>query len=309
MGVAFSFLSAICWAFSTTYARKAQNRAEIGRLAGLFVTLVVNNGINLLIFSASMLLGVSHSFPRDGMVPFVLGGVLNSLIGRGLFFVCIFYIGAARAGVVKAITPIFAILGGSLLLGERVTSLAAVSVAAVLSGVFLISVESAQRVGSAVPACGAAAEKRGGPGGVQKKGILIGSVASAFLALGNVFRKAGMNVVQDPILGVSVGSLSALLGCVIFLAATGRAREMAFSIRHPEPDYVVSGAATSGALYFLFLALNYIPISIANSLTSTEPLFTLAIGFLLLRQSEKLTWKTAAGAFTVVAGAAILVLM
>ena len=68
----------------------------------------------------------------------------------------------------------------------------------------------------------------------------------------------------------------------------------------------MSGLSTSVALYFLFTSLQMIPLSIANSLTAAEPLFTLLLGRLLLGRQEKPTPALVAGALSTVLGAVLL---
>lgn len=58
--------------------------------------------------------------------------------------------------------------------------------------------------------------------------------------------------------------------------------------------------------FFLFCALEVIPLSIANALTALKPLFTLFFSRLLLGQQERATWQTELGAMATVAGAVIL---
>lgn len=81
---------------------------------------------------------------------------------------------------------------------------------------------------------------------------------------------------------------------------------MAKALKRLDGNYAMSGVCTSFALFFLFHALELIPLSIANSLTALEPLFTLIFSGLLLGRQEKVTWQTGLGAAATVLGAIIL---
>ena len=137
------------------------------------------------------------------------------------------------------------------------------------------------------------------------RGVLFGLLASLFLALGNLFRKLGVSAIPSSSVGVFVGSLSALSVLSVFLLITGPGI-LRQALRHLDRDYAVSGLSTSVALYFLFTSLQMIPLSIANSLTAAEPLFTLLLGRLLLGRQEKPTTALVAGALSTVLGAVLL---
>ena len=156
-------------------------------------------------------------------------------------------------------------------------------------------------------AIGGARRNQGGAAwdGTAVRGVLFGLLASLFLALGNLFRKLGVSAIPSSSVGVFVGSLSALSVLSVFLLITGPGI-LRQALRHLDRDYAVSGLSTSVALYFLFTSLQMIPLSIANSLTAAEPLFTLLLGRLLLGRQEKPTTALVAGALSTVLGAVLL---
>ena len=106
MGELFALINAAGWSCGMVFARRAQQRAQVGILGGLYCSLLVNTVINLMMFLGGLLAQPLPPVTVRGMVFFVLGGVCNSLIGRGLLFYTVSLLGAARAGVVKATTPV-----------------------------------------------------------------------------------------------------------------------------------------------------------------------------------------------------------
>ena len=294
MGELFALINAAGWSCGMVFARRAQQRAQVGNLGGLYCSLLVNTVINLMMFLGGLLAQPLPPVTVRGMVFFVLGGVCNSLIGRGLLFYTVSLLGAARAGVVKATTPVFALLCGVFLLHEVIAPLDWLGIAAVLCGVLTIAIGGARR-------------NQGGAAwdGTAVRGVLFGLLASLFLALGNLFRKLGVSAIPSSSVGVFVGSLSALSVLSVFLLITGPGI-LRQALRHLDRDYAVSGLSTSVALYFLFTSLQMIPLSIANSLTAAEPLFTLLLGRLLLGRQEKPTTALVAGALSTVLGAVLL---
>jgi drug/metabolite transporter (DMT)-like permease len=255
------------------------------------------------------------------VVLFFFGGVFNSFVGRGLLFACVAILGAARGGLMKAIVPIFALLGGVFILGERLEISSWIGIAVVLAGLFLMSIDSARKSGSlpealqqkkqAVKADDETEQSRNKARlRLLAKGIAVGIASAFFLGTGNVCRKAGITQIPDTVLAVSLCSLFALAVCVITLLVQKKGRDMISSVMHMEFNYVLSGIFANGALYALFAAMRHIPISIANSISATEPLFTLFFLW-LFRQGKKeaLGIQTLFFGLIMVAGTVILIMV
>lgn len=292
MGELFALINAAGWSVGMVFARRAQQRAKVDIISGLHCSLLVNTAINFMMLLIGLLLHPLPKITGQGLLFFCLGGVCNSLIGRGLLFYTISLLGASRAGVIKAATPVFALLFGVFLLNETVAALDWLGILAVLLGVLTIAAGGVRRSGASWDR-------------TAVRGVLIGLLASLFLALGNVFRKLGVRAIPSSTMGVFVGSISALSVLTLFLLMT-RPSTVRKSFTSIDRDYAMSGLSTSVALFFLFTSLQMIPLSIANSLTAVEPLFTLLLGRLLLGRQEKVTPLLLFGAFTTVLGAILL---
>ena len=139
MGELFALINAAGWSVSMVFARRAQQRAQVGILGGLYCSLMVNTVINAIMLLVTLQLKQSPPLTGKGVLFFVLAGICNSLIGRGLLFTSVSILGAARAGVVKATTPVFALMEGVFLLHEAITPLNGVAILVVLGGVLLIA--------------------------------------------------------------------------------------------------------------------------------------------------------------------------
>lgn len=301
MGVLFALASAMSWGISNVFARKAQLCGACDRLSGLYITLTVNNVLNLLVLSISLLFLPAPTLNAQGLVFFAMGGLLNSCIGRGLIFLSISRIGAPKAGVIKGVTPVFVLLGGVFLLRESLGTFDLAGILLAILGVLVVSLDMlyADRT----------AARSTGTRGVSWKGILIGLAATLFLASGNLCRKAGLGLIPDSILGVTVGGLSGLVFLTAFLLFSGRLRTALRAVFHMDKNYLLAGIFTALALYLLFLSLLTLPVSAANSFTASEPLFTLAANCLILKKQDKITWRLVLGGSLVIAGAVILILL
>lgn len=289
MGGFYALINAAGWSIGMVFAQRAQRRAKIGILGGLYCSLLVNLAVNLVLFPITLLFSPLPVFTGRGVMYFILAGLFNSLIGRGLLFYTILYLGVARAGVLKAATPVFALLYGVFLLHEVLTPLDWLGIVVVIGGVLLVAVDGARR---------AAADW-------DMRGIPLGILASLFLALGNLFRKMGVQEIPSPSAGVLIGAVSGVVALSAFLLVT-EPKTVTDAIGHIDRDYALSGLSTSVALFFLFTSLQMIPLSIANSLTAVEPLITIVMGRLLLGKQEPLTPAVGIGAASTVIGAVLL---
>jgi drug/metabolite transporter (DMT)-like permease len=308
-GEFFALASAICWSLHMIYTRKAQNKTALAPMLGIFITILVNNIIN--VFAMIIRHFVFDPVPLNstGILFFIFAGVWNSFIGRSLLFTCVAMLGAAKAGLTKATVPVFALFGGVFVLGERLGPWNWLGISVVLFGLFLMSLDAAHRDRKKLSESAKldTAERRAGQLYIIK-GITFGLGAAFFLGSGNVFRKAGITEVPDTILSVSVSSLFAMLACVLFLLIQRKGKDMLYAIRNIEFNFIMSGVFASAAIYTLVNALRLIPVSIANPISATEPLFTILFVWLLKEgKKENLGFQTLIFGLIMVTGTIILI--
>jgi len=313
-GEVFALISAVCWSLHMIFTRKAQNKAGrsanlMDPMAGLFITLFVNNAINAFALIIRHFLWDPAPINSIGIMFFIIAGISNSFLGRGLLFICVSMLGAAKAGFTKATTPVFVLLGGVFVLGERLGPRNWLGICIVLFGLFLMSFDAALRDSKKLVETAKfdAARKRADWIHLAK-GITFGLGAALFFGAGNVFRKAGVTEIPDTILAVSIGSLFAMLACILVLLIRHKGREMLLAIKNIEFNYMMSGVFASGAIYSLVSALRLIPVSIANSISATEPLFTILFVWLMKEgKKENLGIQTIVFGVIMVTGTIILI--
>ena len=229
-----------------------------------------------------------------------------------MLFASIAILGAARAGIASAAMPLFVLFGGVVILGERLGPIAWFGVAIILISLFLLSFDAVRKSGE-IP--GTAPLDDALPGEKPAKtrirllmGIGFGVAASVFLGSGNVFRKAGISIIPDAVIALSFCSFFALLACVITLLIRRKGKAMLASIKDIEINYLMTGISSSAMLFTFFLSLQYIPISIGNSIASTSPLFTILFVWLLKEgKAEKLGIRTIIYGIMMVIGTIVLI--
>ena len=290
---------------SLVFTQKAQAKTKMDPMVGLFTTIVVNNVLNTCILTIRYLVWEPVPINFTAVSLLVCGGIFGSVFGRGCIFAAIAILGAARAGLTKATMPIFSILGGILLLGERLGPLAWLGISVILFGLFLMSYDSVRRADKKRSISSNEAPQ------ISRlslfKGIAFGLGSAFFLAGGNVFRRPSIIMMPDPFLALSIGSFSALLALIVILLIQGKGKAMLASVRNIEFNYAISGVFSSAAIFTMLMSLRFVPVSISNSISSIEPLFTILFAWLLKEgKKEKLEIRTILFGVIMVIGTIIL---
>jgi drug/metabolite transporter (DMT)-like permease len=195
--------------------------------------------------------------------------------------------GPTVTGTLASTTPLFAVLGAIVFLGEPLTASAAAGTIAIVLGVVALSWRGAGSLQSwapwviALPLAGAAI--RGGAQATVKAGLALWP--DAFVAV---------------LVGYSVSSITILAANRALLA---RQRD-AFD-RRGIPWFLGVGLCNGMAMLAMYAALNRGQVSVVSPLVATYPLFTLALSALFLRE-EKLGPRTLASVALIVAGVIVL---
>ena len=134
-GHSLFLLGAGLFAIYTVYFRKSGLSPAHGLVIGLFW--------GTLAFVPFLILSGKVSFSSVSVYQIVnmsiLQGVLNAVVALLLYSIAIHRIGTAEAGAFGALTPILALLGGAVFLGETVTIIKTLGVVLVALGVVMAS--------------------------------------------------------------------------------------------------------------------------------------------------------------------------
>ena len=249
--------------------------------------------------------GIFTQLPLRVILFYCGAGLLTSYLGRLLFFNSIERIGPSRAGTFKVASPIYTVLVGIFILGETLSKLELWGILLTMSGLFLVSYTPVPKKLLGYQEVAATAEK------VKNNtlwGITYGLLAGLAFSLGNILRKAGMNIESTPIEGTAIGSIIALLGSGMYLANKGKLNRKEIKLILPGMKYFVAGGVLNSlAVVALFYSLRYIPVSLANVMTAVEPVFLVAFSYLLLRKQEALSFRMLTGALCSVLGVILII--
>lgn len=216
---------------------------------------------------------------------FVAGGLLGPGVARTLRHVSVDRLGPSKAYTIIGSSPLFASVFAVLFLGEEWTLPLFAGTVLVVAGIALLS----------------GAWKDGKDG---KKYLILPVAAAVIYGFVTVVQKTGLSLMPNSLVGTTTAVTSAFLGIAAFSMATGRMRNM--KVGKAWPLFIAAGVLSSAGLLMNFEALRSSNVTVVSPLIGTQPLFVALFSFLFLKDLEKLTWKVAAGAMLVVAGAAIV---
>jgi drug/metabolite transporter (DMT)-like permease len=234
------------------------------------------------------------------LAPFLLdlGGLSLAAAGVfalvGLFFpaavTLLTYTGNHRMGptitsAVSCTTPMFALSGAILFLGEALTAGNVIGTAVIVLGMLALTWTGSARA-------------RDWP----LWAIALPVAAAAIRALAQVFTKAGLALWSSP---YAAGLIGYSVSAVVILVAARAGGAPKVTDRRALPWFVATGFFNGSSLFLMYVALDQGQVSLVSPIVATYPLFTLALSMLLLRH-ERIAPRIALGAILTVAGVAVL---
>jgi len=252
-------------------------------LTAVIVSIVFTGTVLLIVAALTAPLG---QLATTRVWPFVIAGVFAPGLARLLVYVGIDRIGAARASAVMPIGPFSAILLAVVFLGERPSSSILVGAACIVAGTVLLS-----------------QQERGGQAWRRRDLIfpLLGAIA---FGLRDVLSRWGLRSFPHP----TVGAVVATMTSAVFIAAfvTGR-RGGLRSDRVGLGWLALTGAFEALGSLALWTALAVGNVSVVTPLAYAQPMFTVLLAAILLRDVEQVTWRVAVATPLMVAGAILVI--
>jgi DME family drug/metabolite transporter len=234
------------------------------------------------------------------LAPFLLdtGGFNPTAAGVfalvGLFFpaavTLLTYSGNQRMGptvtsAVSCTTPMFALFGAILFLGEALTAGNVLGTAAIVLGMLALTWHGDAR-----------------PRSWPLWAIALPFAAAAIRALAQVLSKAGLALWASP---YAAGLIGYTVSAVVILVASRLAGPRVPVDRRAVPWFFATGLLNGGSVFLMYTALAKGQVAVVSPIVATYPLFTLALGMLFMRQ-ERVTPRLATGVLLTVAGVVAL---
>ncbi|MEW5919385.1 MAG: EamA family transporter [Bacillota bacterium] len=116
MGIILALLSALFFGATNVAVARGNHQGELTSHEGLFLTLAVNNLVNLILLPFIILITQAGGLNLSSLLAFVGSGFFTSFLGRLLLFNSIIMIGVSRAGSLRITAPMFTVLIGIFIL-------------------------------------------------------------------------------------------------------------------------------------------------------------------------------------------------
>lgn len=222
-----------------------------------------------------------------GVVYFIVGGLLQPLLARLLYYGGITRLGVARADPLRRISPLFAIFVAVLFLGERPSSF-------VYGGTVLI----------VIGACFVLARK-----GEEREWRILDAafpLGSAFVAaVSQNVRRTGLLILPNPLIGAAVTTSTSLIVLFIFVLFTGKIG-LIRPHRASMPFFGITAFISAGSQFLAFIALNQGEVSVIAPILSMTPFFSVFLSAFFLRDLERVTSKIVMGVLLLVTGVTLI---
>lgn len=229
----------------------------------------------------------SSGWQSQAVSLFALVGLFYPAAVTLLTFVGNRRLGPTVTGTIGSTTPLFAVLGAAIFLGEAPGAREFVATAVIVLGTMALSAPVAGATQSA-----------------SRSALWMPWSAALLRALAQVLSKAGLALWPNPFAAALIGySVSAAIVWTAGLFTHG-GRTQKFT-RRGMAWFGLTGVLNGAAVLAMYYALTTGPVQTVAPVVATYPLFTLALSALFLRQ-ERLNGRLAGGVVLTVAGVVIL---
>ncbi|MDB4265030.1 EamA family transporter, partial [bacterium] len=131
-------------------------------------------------------------------------------------------------------------------------------------------------------------------------------LSALFFSFAVVTRKLGLNILDSPIFGVTVGFVTSMV-VYSFICLGSKKMRSSISIKTQDlPIFLAAGIFLTASWLSLFYALSYGEAIIVTPLSSLHPLFILVLSHFFLGKVDKVTKGVLIGVCVVVAGVLLI---
>jgi uncharacterized membrane protein len=284
MGVWFALLSSLAFAVSHIFIRRGL--AQSNPLAGFCISISISALV--LWCLAAMYLSLS-SFWTHAIFYFALSGIFATGLGRMLIYVGIDRIGVARSVPVAGSAPMFASILAVLVIGETWSLQNFSGTLLVILGIVVISRSRTEKMDWST------------------RDLIYPIMAALVFGLAANVRKLGLLVENVPLMASTVNATTGLLLAPLMVYARGGVHVLRVS-RRTFGWFLAAGICNTTGMLLNFYALGAGKIVIVEPLINTNPVLSVLLTAIFLRDMEAVNLHVVAGVFCTVVGTVLLVL-
>lgn len=285
MAIYFSFQAALC--FSIAHILIRRGLVDSNAMTGSFISLSISAGA--LWLAVPFFVPVSALWNPAALI-FVVAGIFAPGIGRTLSYVGIEKIGVARSVPIANSSPIFASIFAVIFLAETWVLQNVIGTLLVIGGVIVLSMAKPAR------------------GEWRKFDMIYPLIGALAFGASTTLRKAGLGFINIPLLAAAVTAGSAAIFSFTLLQIQGG--KVALKLTRRSAAWLFpAGVFNTAAMLSVFFALSHGKVVIVEPLVSSNPVTTLLLTSIFLRDVESLTLRVILGAALTVTGTILVVLV
>lgn len=289
VGITLALVAAMGLAGQALFVRLGPR--EYGATIAVVITLVVN--LVLFIPATAVIFYSDYGITRASLAAFAAAGLAGPMFGRIFFFASIHQIGASRAEVVKASTPLVATVLAIAVLGERLTELHFVGILLIVIGVAIVA---RSRSDDAVA-------------DVSLSGVMLALAGAFFFGIVPIFVSIGFGEGTPVLVGLSIKTVTASVTYFGYLLWR-RDPALAASMRsHSLVDvkwYIVAGLAGTVFLSAYYAGLQLARVVVVVPIVYMSPLLVVASAALFFSDREPVTIPLVVSSILVISGGVLV---
>ena len=288
MAVTLALLSSLLISGTTIIMKKGIERTN-PTSAMLVVTLV--GTLTLLVISLPRVQFEHLNSKAFGL--FILAGIFSPALVRWLYFISLDRIGPSMSSSILSTGPAFTAIIAALFLREKLTGTLSLGIIFIISGIITFERDIQTNGQSTIR---------------HKKDLIFAVLASFLVGLAIVIRKMGLNILDEPLFGVTVGFATSLVFYAMLCLGFKRMRAEISLNRNNTLYLCGAGVFLTAGWLSLFYALSHGDAIIVAPLASLHPVMVLAWSHLFFKDMEKITHKTVFGILLVLIGVLLITL-
>jgi DME family drug/metabolite transporter len=279
----FSLQAAFC--FSVAHVLIRRGLVESNAMTGSFISLSISAVVLCLL---APFFGSAADFWNPAIGYFVLAGIFAPGIGRTLSYVGIERVGVARSVPIVNASPIFASVLAVAYLGETWALQNIAGTLLVIGGVIMLSMVKPAK------------------DEWRKIDILYPILGAVAFGISANLRKSGLDATNVPALGAAVTAVTAALFSLGLLLLKGGSE--AFKLSRKSAAWLfTAGFFNTAAMLSVFYALSFGKVVIVEPLVSSNPVLTLVLTAVFLKDLEVLSARVIVGSLLAVIGTILVV--
>ena len=283
MSEIFALLSSL--GFATSHILIRRGLAKSDPLAGFCISVAIS-ALTMWILAALYL--PLSAFWTHTVWYFVVGGLFASGLGRWLVYIAIDKLGVARSIPVASTSPMFAAILAVFLVGEQWTLLGFLGTALIIGGVIIISRTHTQKMAW------------------RRTDLIFPLMAALSFALSANVRKLGFLIENLPLMAASVNATTGLILGAILIAGQGGMKVLRMP-KHIFGWFLAAGLCNTGGMLANLYALSAGDVVVVEPLISTNPVLSVILTAIFLKDVETVNMRVALGVALTFAGTLLLV--